>query len=272
MAIRDILLAIALFLNGASGYPATRLCRDLRCDYKTALVLLHKLRELMAAMKPDRKLNRCVEIDGYHMGGSVKKPNERKDKEGNIKNKPLKGTWVDKKRELSIVTLRERRRGGRTLCFILPHESKAIDIIKEHVDKSASIRTDGAGWWTVLGAHFRKARYVNHNQRFSDGKGVHTNFVESFNSRLFHGGKAYRHMAGPYLQAYVDELAWREDHRRVGNGAQWGLLLGAAGKSRVSRQWKGYWQRRAPLPKPDPDPLNSQPETVLEEGELRLAA
>lgn len=49
--------------------------------------------------------------------------------------------------------------------------------------------------------------------------------------------------AGPYLHAYAGEAAWREDNRRVDNGAQTARVGVSAMASRVSRQWKGYWQR-----------------------------
>jgi hypothetical protein len=38
-------------------------------------------------------------------------------------------------------------------------------------------------------------------------------------------------------------MAWREDNRRVSNGAQHGAVTGAALAHPVSRVWKGYWQR-----------------------------
>ncbi len=52
-------------------------------------------------------------------------------------------------------------------------------------------------------------------------------------------------IAGQYLGAYASEMAWREDNRRVDNGTQFTMVVGAAMASAVSRQWKGYWQRAA---------------------------
>jgi transposase-like protein len=46
---RDYLLAIAIFANGAKGHSALQLSRDLDCQYKTAFVLAHKLREAMGS-------------------------------------------------------------------------------------------------------------------------------------------------------------------------------------------------------------------------------
>ena len=42
MPIRDYLLAIAIFVNGAKGHSALQLSRDLDCQYKTAFVWLTK--------------------------------------------------------------------------------------------------------------------------------------------------------------------------------------------------------------------------------------
>jgi hypothetical protein len=48
----------------------------------------------------------------------------------------------------------------------------------------------------------------------------------------------------PYLNAHTDEMAWREDHRRLHNGEQYLALATAAARPPVSRQWKGCWQRQ----------------------------
>lgn len=42
LPIRDYLLAIAIFVNGAKGISALQLSRDLDVQYKTAFVLAHK--------------------------------------------------------------------------------------------------------------------------------------------------------------------------------------------------------------------------------------
>src|ERR1700694_2499548 len=49
LSIRDYLLAIAIFVNGAKGHSALQLSRDLDCQYKTAFVLSHKLREALGS-------------------------------------------------------------------------------------------------------------------------------------------------------------------------------------------------------------------------------
>ena len=56
--------------------------------------------------------------------------------------------------------------------------------------------------------------------------------------------RTHHHVSGAYLNAYANEMAWREDNRRNPNGTLYLLAAGAALAHSVSRQWKGYWQRR----------------------------
>ncbi len=88
-------------------------------------------------------------------------------------------------------------------------------------------------------------RRINHSVTYSDGLAC-TNQAESFFSRLRRMEiGTHHHIAGPYLNSYAAEASWREDNRRVANGNQAGMVLSGALASRVSRQWKGYWQRAA---------------------------
>jgi transposase-like protein len=76
MALRDILGAIAIFVNGAKGHSALQLSRDLDCQYKSAYVLAHKIREAMADEQAAiGEVAGSVEIDGAYFGGYLKPAN-----------------------------------------------------------------------------------------------------------------------------------------------------------------------------------------------------
>src|SRR6202049_1413456 len=76
--IRDYLLAIAIFANGAKGHSALQLSRDLNVQYKTAFVLSHKLREALGAVvQSGPELSGEVQVDGMYTGGH-KKPENKK--------------------------------------------------------------------------------------------------------------------------------------------------------------------------------------------------
>jgi len=68
--------------------------------------------------------------------------------------------------------------------------------------------------------------------------------VESYFSRLRRmvGGQ-HHHVSARYLHQYAHEAAWKEDHRRLSNGALADRTLKLALAHPVSRDWKGYWQR-----------------------------
>jgi hypothetical protein len=69
---------------------------------------------------------------------------------------------------------------------------------------------------------------------------------ESFFSRVRRAEIGVHHrMSGRYLSAYATEMAWREDHRRTSNGAQFNVIAALASRSPVSRAWSRYWQRSA---------------------------
>jgi len=235
MSLRDILGAIAIFVNGAKGHSALQLSRDLDCQYKTAFVLLHKLREAMSA-EQEAMLDGEVEIDGAYFGGYVKPANRREDR-------------VDRRlamhqtgKRMVVVAMRER--DGQTVTHIAKSESAAVNTILTRVAHGSIIHADEASSWDGLDARYATRR-INHSECYSDGQAC-TNMAESFFSRLRRAEQGTHHkIAGRYLDAYAGEMAWREDRRRVSNGEQFLAATGAALGHPVSRRWKGYWERAA---------------------------
>lgn len=235
MPIRDLLAAIAVFVNGAKGISALQLSRDLDCQYKTAFVLAHKLREALGAEMADQKVSGHVEVDGAYFGGYIKPENRKADR----KDRRLKANQNGKRKV--VVVMRER--GGKTLPFVFGSEDDAVPTIRERVLGGSTVYADEASCWDSLHARYDTKR-INHSVAFRD-KGACTNQAESFFSRLRRAEIGINHrISGQYLHAYASEMAWREDNRRVSNGEQYRLVAGAALAHGVSRQWKGYWQAR----------------------------
>ena len=76
MAFVDLLAAICIIVNASKGLSMVQLSRDLDCQYKTAFVLAHKLREAMAAeVQTGEMLQGHVEIDGACFGGHIRPEN-----------------------------------------------------------------------------------------------------------------------------------------------------------------------------------------------------
>ena len=80
LPISKILYAIAVFTNGAKGYSACQLSRDLDCQYKTAFVLLHKLREALEAEGVTEPMTGTLEADGKVLFGKVRQRNHKRNR------------------------------------------------------------------------------------------------------------------------------------------------------------------------------------------------
>lgn len=236
MSFTDLLAAIVIFVNGAKGIAALQLSRDLACQYKTAFVLTHKLREAMAREDIGRKLGGEVETDGAYFGGYVKPANEKE----NRRDRRFVINQSGKRQ--SVVVIRER--DGQSVTFVGKSEAAGVAHVRATVANDAVIHADEASHWDALHSQYEMQR-INHSECYSDGMAC-TNQAESFFSRLRRMEVGtHHHIAGPYLSAYAGEASWREDNRRVPNGAQAGMVGVAAMASQVSRTWKGYWQRTA---------------------------
>jgi len=234
LSLRDILGAIAIFTNGAKGYSALQLSRDLGCDYKAAFVMLHKLRESIALARQEGALSGNVEVDGAYSGGYVKPANNRADRKDRRKKIHQSG-----KRQVVIVM---REREGRTLTHVAATESEGVAVTKANVAAGATVHADEASHWDKLAAHFPIKR-INHQKAYSMD-GACTNQAESFFSRVRRAEIGiHHHIAGKYLAAYAGEMAWREDARRVSNGNQFAMIVSAAAIAPKSAKWCGYWQR-----------------------------
>ncbi len=236
LAIRDILAAIAIFTNGAKGHSALQLSRDLDVQYKTAYVLSHKIREAIASLDKGAKVSGKVEIDGMYAGGYVKPANRKEDR----KDRRLLANQTGKRQ----VVVAARERNGKTVTFVAKSEDAGVDGLIARIENGSTVYADEAAHWDEMHARFETKR-INHSEMYSDLNGCSTNQVESFFSRLRRAEiGTHHHVAGPYLAAYAAEMDWREDNRRVSNGEQYAAIVSAVAHHPVSRQWKGYWQRK----------------------------
>jgi ribosomal protein L37AE/L43A len=236
--IRDYLLAIAIFANGAKGHSALQLSRDLDCQYKTAFVLAHKIRESLGAeVHSGPELSGVVHVDGMYTGGGQKPANKKAERI----DRRLVEEQTGKRQVVAVI----REIGGRTLPFVVPRESAAVPLIRFHVASGTIVHADESRGWDALHASF-DTRRINHSVEYVAEDGANVNQAESWFSRLRRAEYGIHHrISGPYLQSYSDEMAWREDARRQSNGMQWHRMTGAALRHPMSERWRGYWNRSA---------------------------
>src|SRR5471032_981423 len=238
MPLRAYLSAIAIFVNEVKGKSALALSRDLDCQYKTAFVLSHKMREAMAFELKGMHIGgegETVEVDGGYFGGYVKPANHKENRRDRRLAKNQNG-----KRQVVVVI---RERAGRTLPAVFKSEVDALGFIINRVNPATRLMADEAASWNALHAGFDVSR-IDHSKLYSTGAGVYTNNAEEFFSRMRRAEIGHHHhIAGTYLVRYAQESAWREDHRRVANGQQVKAVATLAMAAPVSVDWCGYWQR-----------------------------
>lgn len=234
LPVRDYLLAIAIFVNGAKGISALQLGRDLDVQYRTAFVLSHKLREAMASEYAGMQVEGTVEVDGAYVGGHIRPANEKK----NRIDRRLAQNQTGKRRVVVIA----RQRNGRTLTTVTKSEADGVAFVAKVVKPGSVVHADEATHWDVLHARFPTKR-INHQVAYSLN-GACTNQAESFLARLRKMIDGQHHHVSPqYLYQYANHAAWMEDHRRVANGQLCTSLVALSLGHQVSRRWKGYWQR-----------------------------
>ena len=237
MDFTDLLAAIFMFVNGAKGKSAVQMSRELNTQYKTAWVLCHKLREAMQDEYEGRKLSGDVEVDGAYFGGHVRPENKTDDR--------IDRRHKENKSPNRRVVVAIRARAGRTLTFVTKAESEGVVLVKKTVEAGSVVYADEARHWDNLAGAFDMGR-INHQESYSDLNGKHTNWAESYFSRLRKMVAGQHHFVSPtYLHQYANNAAWLEDHRRESNGHLVAKLTANGLKAPISRTFSGYWQRAA---------------------------
>ena len=237
LPLRCYLAAIALFCNEVKGKSALALSRELSVSYKCAFVLLHKLREAMAAELKGRVIGgegKVAEVDAGYFGGYVKP--------ANLKPHRADRRFVENQsgKRKAVVVIRER--DGSTLPAVFRTEGQALNWVRARIAKGTVVNADESPNWNELHSRFEMKR-INHEEAYSLD-GACTNWAEEFFSRMRRAEIGHHHhIAGVYLLRYAQEASWREDNRRSSNGEQVTRVAGLALANKPSVDFTGYWQK-----------------------------
>ena len=236
LPLQTILTAIAIFANAAKGISALQLSRDLDVQYKTAWVLLHKIRESLMDYDNSQPFQGVVEMDGVYVNGYIR-PRKRIDRRKAYKpNKRV------------VISLRQRDQFGiganRTRTFILRSENpiELSRIAHRFIVRGSEVHTDENMGYSNFIAHYNH-RVVNHAIEYCGANGENNNQSESYNSRFRRLQYGQCHKLGTlYLSNYANEIAYREDTRRFNNGFIFRDILKKCLDSGISNEFCGYWQ------------------------------
>ncbi len=191
--------AIYLMAQTRCGISAKQIERETGVTYKTAWRMFRQIRSMLN--EDIGPLGGKVEIDETYMGGRRKGGRGRK-LTGDTNKSAVLG-MVERKGRVKAMPIRDAK--GNTL----------LGTIVENVAPRSTVYTDE--WVGYNGLAMTKGRYTHHSilheKQYVDGD-IHTNSVEGFWGTVKRGiAGVYHHVGRDYLQHYLDEYAFRHNHR-----------------------------------------------------------
>jgi transposase len=216
---------IFLMSSTRCGISAKQLEREIGVTYKTAHRMFKLIRTLLS--QDDDPLNGEVEIDetGYggkpHAGATAR---YRKPEDWNRHRAGQRWAHANKTSVLGMV-----ERGGRVRAEVVPDRGAPTlqDRVIERVLPASMIFTDEWKSYIGLRHHFAGHRRIQHRQKVYVRGDVHTNTIEGFFGLLKTGIRGVYHaVSREYLQSYLDEYAWRYNHRHDSQPMFWTILDG----------------------------------------------
>ncbi len=259
LSLRTVLAALLLLADAVKGMSASQFSRQVGIQYKTAFVLMHKIRASLLVENSKVLLEGNVQIDGAYFDTKERKPNEHKAaREQAALEKAArengaqealgdeKPAWKPTPRCILVArqVSGERGRGGvKTVIGFAPCEN-GVDVdafVAKHIADGATVTSDEHRAYAMLVAHF-DLKQVNHSERYSGPKGENINQAESYFSRFRRMQIGQNHFFGRHLLGYAAESAWRDDNRRKSNAQNARALLGLLLKPNEDGLWRGFWK------------------------------
>jgi transposase len=208
--------ALYLVASTRCGISAKQLERELGVTYKTAHRMMKRIRTELMNDGTDEPLSGDVEIDETSWGGRPRQPHKTRAEAAAF-------------REAKPTVLGMVERGGRVRVRVIASRrgyplSRAV---RANVNPTSIIFTDDWQAYKPLRREYLDHRIINHSAgRYVDGE-THTNTIEGFFGNLKTGMRgAYKKVSLRYLQSYLDEYAFRYNHRH--DGGMFDALLARA--------------------------------------------
>lgn len=188
--------AIFLMSHTRCGISAKQLQRELGVTYKTAWRMFKEIRKLLqSSPKP---MSGEVEVDECYIGG---------------KRQGKRGRGAEGKTPVFGIA---QRKGEVSATKVDDIKSATVyPIIKKRVLPKSMIYTDEYRIYNKLRKQGYQHKRVHHASKVWVMGDAHTNTIEGFWSVLKRGiNGVYHAVSEKYLQSYIDEYAFRYNHRK----------------------------------------------------------
>jgi transposase-like protein len=271
-----VLKALYLWSSEPKGVSAVSISRKCGVTYEAAYLLLHKFRWAFWNTQQTSRLKGTFEIDVVWVLKGMRKANDRSKKaieERNVKRRTkLTAEFIrlgeprrdaerkamqaipkdrvprrDNPKKQPILAIVQRHADGTKgskfiVGFPVPSESyeHVAPIVQRFIEPGSKILTDGAAAYTDLAAQY-ELEQINHDEVYSKGNGLHTNFVESCFSRWRRMEIGTYHKMNPRtLHLFFADCAWREAERYTEPAQRFTKAMHAVARAGVCRAFKKY--------------------------------
>ena len=201
--------AMWMLVNCKNGISSYELGRAIGVTQKSAWFMLHRIRLAMQSETPD-KMSGEVEVDETYIGGKARFMHKAK------KERVIQGQsgWVGKTPVMGILQRGDEETTSQVRAQVVSGNSgKVLDpIVRENVEKDASVYTDALGAYNKLSDEYMH-EVIDHAVAYVEGN-VHTNGLENFWSLLKRSIKGTYVSIEPFhLFRYLDEQSFRYNNR-----------------------------------------------------------
>jgi len=196
-SLRNWFFAVFLISTSKNGVAAKEIQRQLGVTYKTAWRMQKQIRLLM---RPESsKLCGIVEIDDTYIGGKHSGKRGR----GASGKTPVLG-MVERQGDVKADVVKNMKK--KTL----------MPIIQEYIEEKSTVYTDEFKSYASMNKAGFEHDFVKHGIKEYVRGDIHTNTIEGFWSQLKRSINGTHHSVSlKHLQLYVDEFAWRYNHRSL---------------------------------------------------------
>ncbi len=192
--------AAYLMTSTKCGVSAKHLERELGVTYKTAWRMLNLIRNKLMAQDGDVKLSGEVEVDETYYGGRQRGQVGRPGRES---------------KKTPVLAMAER--DGKVVAQVVPDASRKsiLPPMERHIEPGTTVYTDDfPGYRGQLGERGFVHRVIMHSRRHYVSGTIHTSTVEGFFGNVKNGiAGNYHGVSRKWLQGYLNEYAWRLNHR-----------------------------------------------------------
>jgi transposase-like protein len=213
------LMAMWQVVNSKNGISSYEVHRAIGITQKSAWFMDHRIRFALG-MTPGNKLSGQIEADETFIGGKARNMHPRK------RAAKITGTGgKDKTAVMGILERGSKATGSKVRTRVVDNTKKKTlqSEIREHVLAGSALFTDSLKSYEGLNEFQHEV--VDHAVEYVRGE-VHTNGLENFWSLVKRGlNGTYISVEPFHLFRYLDEQAFRYNHRKMNDGERFDIIV-----------------------------------------------